>query len=76
MFKEGTVVIPGQLSTMDRFQTLRLAGTFANETINPSSFFNETNAVTITGQTSGVTAKVVGFQLQPQLNNHYFLSSM
>ena len=62
MFKEGTVVIPGQLSTMDRFQTLRLAGTFANETINPSSFFNETNAVTITGQTSGVTAKVVGFQ--------------
>ena len=62
MFKEGTVVIPGQLSTMDRFQTLRLAGTFVNETINPSSFFNETNAVTITGQTSGVTAKVVGFQ--------------
>ena len=62
MFKEGTVVIPGQLSTMDRFQTLRLAGTFANETINPSSFYNETNAVTITGQTSGVTAKVVGFQ--------------
>ena len=36
MFKEGTVVIPGQLSTMRQFQTLRLAGTFANETINPS----------------------------------------
>ncbi len=76
MFKEGTVVIPGQLSLMMNFQTLQLNGTFANETINPSSFYNATNNVVITGQTSGVTAKVVGFQIatsttQPMLYVQY-----
>ena len=76
MFKEGTVVIPGQLSFMMNFQTLQLNGTFANETINPSSFYNATNNVVVTGQTSGVTAKIVGFQIatsttQPMLYVQY-----
>ena len=76
MFKEGTVVIPGQLSIMKQFQTVQLDGTFSNETVNPSSYYNQTNNVVITGQISGVTAKVIGFQIatsttQPMLYVQY-----
>ena len=35
--------------------------TFSGETIDPSQYFNDDNPVLITGATSGVTAKVVGF---------------
>ena len=36
----------------------------------PSQYVNDDNPVLITGATSGVTAKVVGFT-ELQLNNHY-----
>ena len=62
MFEEGTVVIPGQVSYSDKFDTLQLESTFAGETIKPEQFFNSTTPVTITGVTSGVKAKVIGFQ--------------
>ena len=62
LFKEGALVIPGQISYSDKFDTLQLASTFAGETIKPESFYNATTPVTITGVTSGVKAKVVGFQ--------------
>ena len=38
IFKEGAMVIPGQLSLNLRFYTLKLATTFASETINPSQY--------------------------------------
>ena len=62
MFKEGSIVIPGQLSYSNDFPTLQLASTFASEEIDPSQFFDSTNPVTITGATSGVKAYVTGFQ--------------
>jgi hypothetical protein len=62
MFKEGAMVIPGQVSYSDRFDTLQLESTFAGETIKPESFYNATTPVIITGVTSGVKAKVIGFQ--------------
>ena len=62
IFDEGAVVIPGQVSYSDQFDTLQLESTFAGETIKPETFYNATTPVTITGVTSGVKAKVVGFQ--------------
>ena len=61
-FKEGTVVIPGQISYSDNYTTLQLASTFGGEDIVPSQFYNATNGVTITGSTTGVKAKVIGYQ--------------
>ena len=61
IFKEGSVVIPGQVSYSTNFNTLQLATTFANEDIVAASFYNATNPVIITGSLSGVKAKVIGF---------------
>ena len=77
MFKEGAIVIPGQLSYSDSFETLQLASTFASEEIDPSQYFDATNPVTITGVTSGVKAYVIGFQAatattQPILYLNYY----
>ena len=60
IFQEGAMVIPGQISLAD-VATLKLASTFSGETIDPSQYFNEDAPVLITGATTGVTAKVVGF---------------
>ena len=77
MFKEGSIVIPGQLSYSDAFPTLQLATTFASEEIDPSQFYDATNPVTVTGVTSGVKAYVIGYQAatattQPILYLNYY----
>ena len=77
MFKEGSIVIPGQLSYSDDFPTLQLTSTFADEEIDPSQFYNATNPVTVTGVTSGVKAYVIGYQAatattQPILYLNYY----
>ena len=77
MFKEGSIVIPGQLSYSDDFPTLQLTSTFASEEIDPSQFYDATNPVTITGVTSGVKAYVIGYQVatattQPILYLNYY----
>ena len=61
IFKEGAVVIPGAISLNTNYYSLKLASTFASETIDPSQYYSATNPVTITGETTGVTAIVVGF---------------
>ena len=61
IFKEGTVVIPGQVSYSSYYTSVRLATTFGGEDVVPSQFYNATNPVTITGSTSGVKAKVIGY---------------
>jgi hypothetical protein len=60
IFQEGAMVIPGQISLVD-VATLKLTSTFSGETIDPSQYFNADTPVLITGATTGVTAKVVGF---------------
>ena len=60
IFKEGAMVIPGQISLVP-VATLKLASTFSGETIDPSQYFNADTPILITGATTGVTAKVVGF---------------
>ena len=76
MFKEGTVVIPGQLSYSKDFTTLQLATTFADEDVVAAAFYNAADPVIITGVTSGVKAKVIGFSeatttAQPILHLQY-----
>ena len=61
IFKDGTVVIPGQVSYSSDYYSLALESTFGGEDINVSQFFNATNPVLLTGATSGVKAQVVGF---------------
>jgi len=75
IFKEGDMVIPGQISLAPHF-TLKLVKTFAGESIDPSQYFNVNSSITITGETTGVTAKVTGFSAgtsvdQPLLHISY-----
>ena len=44
MFKEGSIVIPCQLSYSNDFPTLPTS-TFASEEIDPSQFYDSTNPV-------------------------------
>ena len=61
MFREGSMVIPGAISINTKYYSLKLATQFSGETVDPSQYYNATTPVTITGATSGVTAKVIGF---------------
>ena len=61
MFQEGSVVIPGQVSFSPIVTYVELESTFADETIVLNQFFNENAPVVVTGQTSGVQAKVIGY---------------
>ena len=75
IFKEGAMVIPGQISLIN-VATLKLANTFSGETIDPSQYLNADTPVLITGATTGVSAKVVGFTVgtatdQPLLHVAY-----
>ena len=61
MFKDGSVVIPGQVSYSDAYYSLALESTFGGEDVRPSQYYNPTTPVVITGETSGVKAQVVGY---------------
>ena len=61
MFKEGTVVIPGQVAYSDTYYSLAVENTFGGETVNIAQFFNESSPVIITGATSGVKAQVINY---------------
>ena len=62
IFEEGAMVIPGQVTYSQTYYSLKLADTFASETIKLSQFLDTTNPVVITGATTGVTAQVIGIQ--------------
>ena len=62
VFKEGSVVIPGQISYVESYNSVSLQNTFNGEDVDPSQFYNATDPVTITGATTGVKAYVVGYQ--------------
>ena len=61
LFKEGSVVIPGQVSYSNAYYSVALESTFGSEDVRPSQYYNATTPVTLTGATSGVKAQVVGF---------------
>jgi len=61
IFRDGAMVVPGA-SSDQKYYSLKLASTFNGEQIDPSQYFNEDTPVTITGVTTGVTAKVIGFK--------------
>ena len=76
VFKDGTVIIPGQVSISNAYTSIQLASTFGGEDVVPSQYLNTTTPVTITGATSGVKAKVIGFEVgtsttQPRLYIQY-----
>ena len=60
VFKEGTVIVPGQLSISDNHTSIQLASQFGGEDVVVAQYLNTTTPVTITGATSGVKAQVIG----------------
>ena len=60
IFREGAQVVPGQ-GTSQSYYSLKLASTFNGQQVDPSQYFNVDSPTTITGATTGVTAKVIGF---------------
>ena len=61
IFRDGAQVVPGNYVLQD-YYSLKLASTFNAEQVDPSQYYNADTPVTITGATTGVTAKVVGFK--------------
>ena len=61
IFREGAMVVPGQ-GTINRYFTLKLASTFTAEQVDPAQYYNADSPTTITGATTGVTAKVIGYK--------------
>ena len=61
IFREGAMIVPGQ-GTIQEYYSLKLASTFNAEQVDPSQYYNADTPVTITGATTGVTAKVIGFK--------------
>jgi hypothetical protein len=61
IFREGALVVPGQ-GTVQSYYSLKLASTFNGEQVDPSQYYNVDSPTTITGATTGVTAKVIGFK--------------
>ena len=53
----------GQISFGTNFYTLKLATQFNSENIDPSKYYNASTPVTITGATTGVKARVIGFTI-------------
>ena len=58
-FRDGAMVIPGHQVFDNAYQSIKLEPIFAGETIDPSQYYDADNPVTLTGQTSGVTAEVI-----------------
>ena len=76
VFKDGTVIIPGQVSISDAYTSIQLASTFGGEDVIVAQYLNTTTPVTITGATSGVKARVIGVEAgtsttQPRLYIQY-----
>ena len=59
MFKEGSMVIPGQTGFTNEYYAVKLQPTFNSNTV--STYVNDYIGKTITGATSGVKATVIGF---------------
>ena len=47
MFKEGSMVIPGQIAYSGKVHSIQLASNFAGETLVPSAYYNATTPVIV-----------------------------
>ena len=61
MFKEGTIVIPGSVGYDSKYYALKLQSTFGSGTV--ATYLEQYKDAIITGATSGVTAKVIGYSV-------------
>lgn len=63
IFKDGAIVVPGQVSFNNQYVSVRLKPTFGGdgESIDPAQYYNSTDLVMVTGETSGITAEVIGY---------------
>ena len=64
LFKDGAMVVPGQISLFVKYTAIRIQNTFSGEAIKLAQYVSasDSDAVTVTGVTSGVTAKIYGFE--------------
>ena len=62
VFKDGTVIIPAQVSISNAYTSIQLASQFGGEDVVVAQYLNTTTPATITGATSGVKAKVIGVE--------------
>jgi len=62
IFKDGTVIVPGQMSFSNAYDSVKLATTFGGEDVVSAQYYNTSSPVIITGATSGVQAEVVGYK--------------
>jgi hypothetical protein len=62
LFEEGAMVVPGQISLFKNYIAIRVQSNFAGETVNLAQYVNESAPLTVTGVTSGVTAKIYGYE--------------
>ena len=61
LFRDGAMVVPGQLSMIRGIYSVRIQTTFNSEEISLAQYVNATAPVILTGVTSGVTAKVFAY---------------
>ena len=61
VFRDGAMVVPGN-GQLEQYYSLKLANTFNDQQVDPSQYYNVDSPTTITGETTGVTAKVIGFK--------------
>ena len=66
MFKQGAMVIPGQVSIDTEYSSIKL-------TSKSASSINDYNNTIITGGTSGVTAEVIGVSATDGTDPRYFI---
>ena len=77
IFKEGAVVIPGQVSYSDSYYSVKLSPTFAEERINLDQYYDRNNPVILTGETGGVQYKVIGVEpKRGDLNPYLYIQQL
>jgi hypothetical protein len=61
IFKEGTIVIPGSVGYDENYYALKIQASYLTGTV--STYLSQYVGATITGATSGVTARVINYSV-------------
>ena len=70
-FKEGSMVMPGQISTTNKYYAVKLQATFSGNAI--STYLSSYVGKIITGSISGITARVIAVTCKLQLMHQLFM---